>query len=82
VDRAPFLFDGVDAQKRASAPKPPQKKAIVKPKAKEVVEIDLDTQEDDGKARQEIMSTRKRMEKERRRSKQPLLLRSSLLVVR
>ncbi len=80
MDRAPLLLDGVVVGKRADSPKPPQKKTIVKPKPKEVVEISSDTQEDDGKASQEIRSTRKMMDNERRRRKQPLLLRYSLLV--
>lgn len=44
----------VDAGKKAGgAPKPPQKKATVKPKPVEVIDISPDTQEDDAKPKQE-----------------------------
>lgn len=60
VDGAPLLLDGVAAGKRAGAPKPPQKKVIVKPKPEEVVEISPDTQENDAKAKQENPDNKKR----------------------
>nr|XP_023919243.1 G2/mitotic-specific cyclin S13-7-like [Quercus suber]POF01853.1 g2/mitotic-specific cyclin s13-6 [Quercus suber] len=44
----------VDAGKKAGgAPKPPQKKATVKPKPVEVIDVSPDTQEDDAKPKQE-----------------------------
>ncbi|XP_062166699.1 G2/mitotic-specific cyclin S13-7-like [Alnus glutinosa] len=60
VDGAPLLLDGVAARKRAGAPKPPQKKVIVKPKPEEVVEISPDTQENDAKAKQENPENKKK----------------------
>jgi hypothetical protein len=65
VDRDLLLLNGVVVEQRAGTPKPTQKKTIVNPKPEEVVEINPDTQEDDGKVRQEIWSARKMMDNER-----------------
>lgn len=59
VDGAPLLLDGVAAGKKAGAPKPPQKKAIVKPKAEEVIVISPDTRDDVTKAKLENPGNKK-----------------------
>lgn len=60
----------VDAGKKAGgAPKPPQKKATVKPKPVEVINISPDTQEDDAKPKQENNPTIKKKDGEARSGK-------------
>ncbi|KAM4079849.1 hypothetical protein ACJW30_09G146100 [Castanea mollissima] len=60
----------VDAGKKAGgAPKPPQKKATVKPKPVEVIDISPDTQEDDAKPKQENIPVIKKKDGEARSGK-------------